>query len=417
MGIISGVCYLTQGQELELATINFTAIRIVLLAGFIRIIARKEFSFSSLNQIDRMLLIFISVRFLVSVLNSPSSLMNSIGYLYNVLLTYFMFRGLLNDPTTFRQVLKDTVLLILPFTIFIIVEGITGRNYFSTMGGVPDTPLLREGYYRCQASFRHSITAGTFGATLVPLFTCLIFSVSERYRGVIGIILGVLIVIASHSSGPLLALLSGVIAWMCWPLREKMRMVRWAIVATLVSLHVVMKAPVWFIFARISDIIGGGGWHRANLIDQFVNHFQDWWLMGMPIEKTWDWAATRMPWGGVDVTNEYVSVGISGGLISLILFIVLLTKCYQSLGFTMERIRGGGPNVEQNEILLWGLGCALFSHTVNLFSVTYWDQSYVMWYMLLAVISGLTEHYLHDDSRLPFKATPHEQNMSTTINR
>jgi len=395
LGILSGVCYLTEGQALELATINFTAIRLILLAALIRIIARKEFSFSRLNQIDWILLIFTTVRFLVSLQNSPSSLMSNIGYLYNVFLTYFTFRGLLNDPSTFHQFLKDTVLLILPFTIFMIVEGVTGKNYFSIMGGIPETPSLREGYYRCQASFGHSITAGTLGATLVPLFMCLAFSAAERFRAMIGIILGVSITIASHSGGPLMALLCGVIAWMCWPLRERMRMVRWAIVASLGSLCVIMKAPVWFIIDRVSGIIGmGGGWHRGNLIDQFVNHFREWWLLGMPIENTWDWAATRMPWGGVDVTNEYVSVGLNGGLISLILFILVLFKCYQLLGITMEKIRVDSQNTKREELLLWALGCTLFSHTMNLISVTYWDQSYVMWYMLLAVISGLTEHYL-----------------------
>jgi len=402
LGVVSGVCYLTQTQFFVVGGINFTAIRFIILVGFIRVIRRKEFSFSRLNKVDKSLVIFSSVLLLVFALRSQlspgiQSGMYRLGLFCDGLLSYFTFRGLLRDPDTFKQFLKD---MDLPFAIFMIVEGITGRNFFSIMGGVPATPVFRNGHYRSQAAFHHSITAGSFGATLLPLFIGLAFFAEDRVRAVMGIVLGLLITIASHSSGPLMALMGGLAAWACWPLRERMRMVRWAIVGFWVSLAAVMKAPVWFIYSRISDIIGGDGWHRSNLIDKFVNNFQDWWLIGMPLEKTKHWAATWMPWGAVDLTNEYVKVGINGGLISLILFIWLFKICYQSLGKAMGKIRRDTQNDRRNEALLWGLGSALFSHMVNLTSVTYFDQFWVMWYMLLAVISGVTEYYLSDDFSL-----------------
>lgn len=406
LGVVSGVCYVTQSKFMSVGGVDFTAIRFIILAGFIRVIWRREFLFSKLNKVDKSLLIFSSVLLLVFALRTQLSpgvqpgLMYQLGLFCDSLFAYFTFRGLLRDPDTFRQFLKDMALLILPFTIFMIVEGATGRNFFSIMGGVSETPVFRNGYYRSQASFRQAITAGSFGATLLPLFIGLAFFAEDRVRAVMGIVLGLLIAITSHSSGPLMALIGGLAAWACWPLRERMKMVRWAIVGFWVSLAAVMKAPVWFIYARISDIIGGDGWHRANLIDKFVNNFQDWWLIGMPLEKTKHWAATWMPWGAVDVTNEYVEVGINGGLISLILFIWLFKVCYQSLGEAMEKIRSDTQNDRRNEALLWGLGSAFFSHMVNLTSVTYFDQFWVMWYMLLAVISGVTEHYLSEEFSL-----------------
>lgn len=406
LGVVSGVCYVTQTEFFVAGGIDFAAIRFIILIGFIRVIMRKEFSFSKLNKVDKSLLLFSSVYFSVFALRtqlSPgaqSGLMYQLGLFCDSLFAYFTFRGLLRDPETFRQFLKDMALLILPFALFMIVEGATGRNFFSIMGGVSETPVFRNGYYRSQASFRHAITAGSFGATLLPLFIGLAFFAADRFRAVMGIVLGLLIAIMSHSSGPLMALIGGLAAWACWPLRERMRMVRWAIVGFWVSLAAVMKAPVWFIYVRISDIIGGDGWHRANLIDKFVSNLQDWWLIGMPLEKTKHWAATWMPWGAVDVTNEYVAVGISGGLISLVLFIWLFKVCYQSLGRAMEKIRSNTQNDRRNEALLWGLGSALFAHMINLTSVIYFDQFWVMWYMLLAVISGVTEHYLRDDYRL-----------------
>lgn len=406
LGVMSSVIYLTQDEFLVVGGINIWPIRLIILFGFIRVIIRNEFSFSKLNKIDKSLLIFISIYLLVFVVRahlnpSPlSNLMYRLGLFVDGFLSYFMFRGLLNDPRMFRQFLKDAVFLILPFAIFMVVESVTGESFFTVIGIGSGTPLMRQGQYRAQASFRHAITAGSVGAILLPLFLGLRAFSADRFRAVIGILLCLSITVAAHSSGPLVALFGGLAAWMCWPLRKKMWMVRRSIVGFLVLLAVVMKAPVWFIIARASDVIGGDGWHRANIFGRFVNSFDDWWLMGMPLEETRDWAATILPWGAVDLTNEYANVGISGGLISLILFIWLIKNCYQSLGHANGKIRGDIQTSKQYEALLWGLGAALFSHTVNFFGVTYFDQFWVMWYMILAVISGITGYFLEGNSSL-----------------
>jgi len=188
LGVVSGVCYVTQTHFFVVGGIDFTAIRFIILVGFIRVIWRKEFSFSKLNKVDNVLL-------LVFALRTQSGLMYQLGVFCDGLFAYFTFRGLLTDPDTFRQFLKDMALLILPFAIFMIVEGVTGRNFFSVMGGVPETPVFRNGHYRSQASFHQAITAGSFGATLLPLFIGLAFFAADRSRAVMGMVLCLLITV------------------------------------------------------------------------------------------------------------------------------------------------------------------------------------------------------------------------------
>ena len=77
-----------------------------------------------------------------------------------------------------------------------------------------------------------------------------------------------------------MTILFGIIALCFWPFRKIMRAVRWGLVFAVVLLQMVMKADVWFLLSRISDISGGSGWHRAMLIDNFIRHFGDWWLVG-----------------------------------------------------------------------------------------------------------------------------------------
>ena len=76
-------------------------------------------------------------------------------------------------------------------------------------------------------------------------------------------------------------------------------------------------------------------------------------------------------------------------------FIWLFKNCFQSLGRAMEKNRGDTQNNRQNEALLWGLGSALFSHAINLTASNYFDQFWVMWIMLLAIISSAVQNFIH----------------------
>ena len=72
-------------------------------------------------------------------------------------------------------------------------ESATGYNIFKTLGGIKEGPVVREGAFRCQGAFRSSITAGIFGATLVPVFAGLYMAKIHRARAAVGIIAGLII--------------------------------------------------------------------------------------------------------------------------------------------------------------------------------------------------------------------------------
>jgi len=88
-------------------------------------------------------------------------------------------------------------------------------------------------------------------------------------------------VVTSASSTPLLAFIAVILGILMWPLRGKMRAIRWGLALLLIGLHLVMKAPVWFLINHIDFVSGNSGYHRALLIDMCVKHFWDWWLIGV----------------------------------------------------------------------------------------------------------------------------------------
>ena len=66
-----------------------------------------------------------------------------------------------------------------------------------------------------------------------------------------------------------------------FPFRKNTRAIRWGLVLLLISLHLAMKAPVWMLINHVDLVAGNSGYHRAMLIDACVNHFSEWWLIGV----------------------------------------------------------------------------------------------------------------------------------------
>jgi hypothetical protein len=349
---------------------------------------RGELKKLKLNKIDWALLAYAIFTAVVEGIRL-GVWQEQVGVAYNVLLSYFVFRCLITSWEDVLELLPKLAILIVPLALCMIYESLTGTNVFSAMMGGQGEAWMRDERYRCIGAFRGPHTAGIFGATLIPLFVCLFLRRDQRRVAVAGLIAATAITYTSNSSGPLMAYLSGLVGLAFWPLRKDMRKVRWGIVVALVGLALVMKAPIWYLLSKVSDVTGGDGWSRSYLMEQCYKHFSDWWFMGT--DNTGDWAATQMQWGGADLCNLYVSSAAGAGLGGLILIILLLVRCFSYLGLALESARDSLP---QSERLLWCCGCILFAHVCTLFSVTYFDQLFVVWWGFLAMISSVTADLL-----------------------
>ena len=240
---------------------------------------------------------------------------------------------------------------------------------------------MRDGVLRCQGPFAHPILAGSFGAAMLPFFVSLWWlRGASRLLAIVGVISSVIITITAGSSGPVFASLAAVVGLVMWLFRKHMRTIRWGLVLMLVALALVMKAPVWYLIARVNLFSGSTGYHRAYLIDQAVAHLPEWWLVGTKSTAHWGLYLA-------DVTYQYVRVGVDGGLITLILFITIIAMCFRSVGRTI-RAMGMENNSRQFQFCVWAMGAALLAHLVTFISVTYFDQNFVVWYLLLALISS-----------------------------
>jgi len=384
-------CYMTLGQQVSVYGFNFYLIRIIILVYWIRFLVRQEFVLFAfkINIIDKLFLCWIvsSIVTYTILYGTGNAFVNRLGMAYNAVGTYFIFRYLIHDMDDINRIINQLAVIISPLAILMLFESLTGKNPFSMLGGVPEVPIMRKDLFRCQGPFRVSHLAGTLGATLMPLFVSIWFDPKvKKLICLIGVISATIITITSVSSGPVTAYGFAVIGLFMFPFRRHMRAVRWGVALILISLALVMKAPIWYLIAKLGKLTGGDAWYRSFLIEQFFNHFNEWWLIGA--QKIDHWMPTGHPFDPdkVDLTNQYIVVAVNGGLVTMLLFIGIIVYCFKAVGRAIQENDTQSFHVT---VTLWSMGAALFAHVMNFFSVSYFDQIFVFLYLLLAMISSV----------------------------
>jgi hypothetical protein len=293
---------------------------------------------------------------------------------------YVLTRFLVRTWRDVDRLALSAILVAIPSALIFLNESQTGRNLFASFGGVPAITDMREGKLRCSGAFGNSILAGCFWASLMPLMAARGFQQgANRWLAGIGVACAMVVVITCSSSTPIMGILFGVIGTAFYPWRFRLRWVRRGILLTLVTLHLVMKAPVWHLISRI-DVVGGStGYHRFSLIDNFIRRFGEWWLLGT--DSTGHWA-----WGLHDVANQFVAQGVRGGLVAFVLFIAVIALAFRQTGQTLRRERHNRARSAYS----FALGISVLMHTAMFFGVFYFGQIQVILYGTLGVIASLS---------------------------
>jgi hypothetical protein len=373
------------GQQFFVAGVHLFVCRILILAAFIRALGSKlpkqKSSYAGgWNSIDTAFTCYVFITATATMVLYPDwgAFINQVGYLWDYLLGYLLLRSLIRDEKDTFLAIKCFAGLMVVLAIAMVIEQMKMVNVFGLLGGVAAVPEVREGRIRSQAVFQHALTAGTFAATALPLFFLLWKNGKAKALAMVGFVAATVMTIATQTSTSLLTYAAGIAAALLWPIRKKMKMVYCGLAAALIALHLAMKAPVWFLIAHIDLTGSSSSYHRAELIDQFVNHFSNWWLMGTKDAATWGWDM----W---DAQNMYVSVGEAGGLIALVFYILVISRSFAKLGDARKRATD-----KQREWLIWLLGAALLANVVAFFGVNYFDQSRMAWFALLAMVCACT---------------------------
>jgi hypothetical protein len=401
LAVIASLMYLSQRGGVDVFGLRMYPFRFVEIAGFIRVVSKHEFKWRELNRLDRIVLAAYAYVTIVFVLRSAlgfgtsvnitmTTPLSKIGEFVDMLLAYTMFRGLMRNEQDIRWLLQRSVMLLIPFVAVVAIERWTGQNPLAILGAAPTVWIdAEEGRIRCFGSFSHPALLGTFGASFALMYVGLALASTRQVLGWVGVVLCVALVVLAASGGPLTMLMVGLLAWLCWPMRTRMKMVRIGIVMALLVLAVVMRDPIWYLPSKMSLLFGGSGWHRSYLMDRAIRNIDHWWLAGMPLEQTSSWFPYLVH-GAADLTNVYVAIGVDGGLIAMLLLIRVLVRAFGDVGRASKEFREALPPRKDEQLLTWGLGAAVAGHMANFLSITYFDQTNSLWLFQLAAISAIS---------------------------
>jgi len=372
-------------QQVVLGGIHLTMSRVLILTGWFRLgqcrIQTESAPNSRWTAIDTIFLLYGLSNAIMYVFlwgGDTGAIINRAGFLFNAFGTYFFMRYFLTSEEDLELASKTLVLVMALIAVGMVAEQATGRNLLAVIGGLPAKSVLRDGAIRAQGTFVHPLTAGAAGATLLPLAIGLWWVTGRnRLYAIVGALASIAAGLASRSSTAVLVLAAGFGGLALWRYRRHLRFLRWSIVLILIVLHMVMKAPVWALIARIDLTGSSSGYHRYILVDRFIDRFSEWWLVGTRGTSSWGWDM----W---DTINSYVAAGTEGGLVNFFLFIALFVVAFSQLGRARKRAVED-PALQR---LTWVLGTLLFAHAVAFFGIAYFDQSQFIWYTELAMIAA-----------------------------
>jgi hypothetical protein len=375
-------CFIPPAQRVVIASLDFNFLRLMVLFGVTRIIIRGEHSAFRWTSMDTAVVALSLVMSILGVRTAganAAAVIRYLGELYDTFGMYFMFRFLVRDYGDLKNIIRGAMVLSAIVAVFFIIEAMTERNLFSSFGGVPEITKERQDRLRCQGAFAHPILAGCFFASLMPLMLARLTSRRGRVLTIIGLASCCLIIIACASSTPVVAAAAGVAGMCLFPVRRYMHVIRIVLAVVIVGLHLGMQAPIWHLLARIQLVGGSTGWHRYHLIDQWLDHWREWWLMGSSL-GTDHWGQQMF-----DVTNCYVVVSMRGGVLVLALFLAVFVVGFIRMG---RACRAAGKNREQ-ALLAWALGVVLLQHALNYMAIAYFGQINALWYLQLALVASL----------------------------
>jgi hypothetical protein len=385
--LLAGCCYMTLGQGIELGPISLPIFRMLMAVGLLRILVKGETIVGGFNKIDKIMIALAAWLFFASFFHDGiegSGPIYILGFLFNLLLTYFLIRIWTRTPDEVEELIKIIAILLVPVAVAMMVEVATAKNLFAIFGGVPENSQIREGKLRAQGPFRHPILAGTVGGTCVALFIGIFRT--NRKIAILGIVSGVAIVFASASSGPVMSLLISIGAMVMWKFKYLVRPMVMAGLGLYFVLMLVMERPPYYLISKI-DITGGStGWHRSFLIEQTFKHLSEWWLFGTDRTRHWMPSQGAITPHHTDITNYYIVFGVMGGLVAMLLVVyAIIVGIRWVCAYQEEPVAAVG----NNGFMVWGFGAALFSHAVSSISVAYFDQSVIFFWMTLAAISSV----------------------------
>jgi hypothetical protein len=331
------------------------------------------------NYYDKLILSWVVISSLIHIIlyANTNAIILRTGVLFDSLGMYWLFRQSIREWDDIFNSIKFFAIIAIISAPLIAAEKFYQPSFYSIFG--PVTGMFHAGRFRAAGPFPHYIMMGCFWASLLPFFYARIKAGKQVELYWLAILATLTCIYFSASSTPLLTVFAIIIFWNIYNLRMHGKTIFWTSCTILLLLHLVMQAPVWHLMARVNIFSGSTGWHRYFLFDNFIKHVSEWFLLGTASTSHWGH-------GQQDITNQFVLEGVRGGIISLVVFIMIIyhsvkIPCLLSLSNKEYDIKWLG----------WGVCISMLGHFVSFWGVSYFGQINMLLFYTFSLIGFFVE--------------------------
>lgn len=387
---IIAMCFLPADKSILIGSLNFKALRILALVGFIKVYF-VDYTKLKLNTIDKLFIFYFLSGAIIYIMASQhrfEAFLWKGGVFIDSVMLYFVFRHSIKSKESIDLILKTFFWCVLGLLPFVVFEFFYTHNLFSVLGR--SAIVIRNGEIRAAATFSHSILFGSFAAAIFPILWA-DFTIKKSLLKSIAILSCIFFVYACSSSGPIVALAVGICFLFFFRWKQKSIFLAWSLLFTAIFIHLVRVKSIWhFLYLRLPLKSSSTGFHRYLLTEAATKEFPNWWLLGYG-DFGPQWHLKYWPWTHAhftDVTNHYILEGVRGGLLTMLIFMALCYMATKTLGkFSISQ----GTNQEQR--IWWGFTVMMFVHCVTFLSVAYFGQITMLLFLSIAISS-----YAYDES-------------------
>ena len=316
---------------------------------------------------------------------------NRSGFLMDTFFAYLAVRFIITDIDRLKTVIKCVAVILVPLAIFGVVESVTGWQPFAPLRrfspwyrGIAFVSQGRFGFIRAVGPFSHAILFGGGFAMFLPLIYYLRFEKGKWHTMAYFLSAAALVgTLSSMSSGPWV--MAAVVIF-CLFMERHRRYVKLMLLTgafACIMLGIISNRPFYHVIASWANPLGGAGWHRAQLIDVAIKHFNDWWLTGYG-DNDPGWGH-YFGMGITDITNEYILEGVRYGIWGVIALCTVLVVTFRSLMSMYKRLTH-----PQLKSLCWAYGSLMVSVIVTWVSVSFFGQLLSLFYCILGMIGSMS---------------------------
>lgn len=383
----------------KLGALDFSIPRIVILAIFLKIAmdrnCRSRFRWIKLDYLVIIAAVsaFVSNLFLVPL---EEMLEFHAGLQFDTLLVYFMVRLLVFSRKMYLPFLKGLLIIASPMAVLGVYQCVSFVNpfgffkYYHAWAVVEKFIQVRENFCRAELTFSHPIMFGMFFAMIGPWCLGLWHFIKPYWRPmlVLGMVLMFLGLVSSMSSGPQLAGVGAVLAFVLFPFRRYWKAYLGIFVLMMAAVELISNRHWYYVCSSYLAFNAQTAYGRCKLIEHALGGgMSGHWILGFGFEDPGWWAALQgSERKGTDITNHYIVLLVQYGLVGFIPFMVTV---YEACKCLRKSFVAAVNDAER--WLIWCLVASMTGILLSMLSVSMMGQMNNLFYMLLGLCGAHSE--------------------------